>query len=94
MLENLLYVFLLVLGVPTGLILSSLCKEELKAWKKRLFVIVVACLITIILLILIEFSLKTPIIISLFFIIITNIVIIWKSGKNKRKMSKSNKSKK
>lgn len=79
MIQNLFYLILMLLGFPTGLILARLCKEELKAWRKRLFIISSVALILIIVIVFIDFLYKLPIIISLFFIIITCLTIIWKS---------------
>lgn len=70
---------LLLLGFPTGLILARLCKEELKAWRKRLFIMSFVSFILIIMMIFVDFLYKLSIIISLFFIIITCLTIIWKN---------------
>jgi len=82
MLQNLLYLLLLLAGFPAGLILAKLCKEEIKAWRKRLSVISIVSLILAVIASFIPFSFflyKLPVIISLFFIIITCLTIIWKS---------------
>jgi len=79
MIQNLFYLLILIAGVPTGLILSKLCKEEIKAWKKRVFIISIIAFILIIIMIFIDFLYKIPIIISLFFIIILCLTIIWKT---------------
>ena len=79
MLQNLLYLILLISGVLVGIILLKLCKDEIKNWKKRLFIISVICFILIIGLFFINFLYKIPSIIGLFFIIIVCLTIIWKS---------------
>ncbi|MDP3026971.1 MAG: hypothetical protein Q8N63_04635 [Nanoarchaeota archaeon] len=82
MIQNLLYLLLLLTGFPAGLILAKLCKEEIKKWRKRLFVICFVSLILAVITSFIPFSLflyKLPVIISLFFIIITFLTIVWKS---------------
>ena len=82
MLTNLFYVLLLLVGFPVGIFLSKLCKEELKSWRKRLFVIVIVAFALIIIMAFIPFGIyqyKIPTIITLFFIIIVNLTIIWKS---------------
>ena len=82
MLTNLLYLLLLIAGFPVGLFLAKLCKEEIKAWRKRLFIISIVCLLLSIIISFISITLyvyKLPTIVSLFFIIITCLTIIWKS---------------
>lgn len=79
MIENLLYLILLILGFAAGIILSNLCKDEIKAWKKTLFIISGICLFIAILISFIGFEYKFPVIISLFFMIITCLTIVWKS---------------
>tara|TARA_Y100000310_G_scaffold155538_1_gene155023 strand:+ start:10447 stop:10701 length:255 start_codon:yes stop_codon:yes gene_type:complete len=82
MLTNLFYLILLIIGFPVGILLSKLCKEELKAWRKRLFIITIASFTLIIALAFISFETyiyKIPTIITLFSIIIVCLVIIWKS---------------
>jgi len=80
MLTNLLYLLLLIIGIPTGLWLSKLCEEELKAWRKRLFIISVICFVLVVVMLFTNFLYKIPIIISLFFIIIVCLTIIWRSN--------------
>jgi len=79
MIQILFYLLILLAGFPTGLILARLCKEELKNWKKRLFIISIIAFILIIVIVFIDFLYKLPVIISLFFIIILCLTIIWKS---------------
>ena len=82
MLTNLYYLLLLVTGFPIGLFLAKLCKEEIKTWRKRLFIISVVCLLLTIIVSFIPITLylyKFPTIISLFFIIIVCLTIVWKS---------------
>ena len=78
MLQNLLYLLLLVIGFPTGIFLAKLCKEELNAWRTRLFIISVISLVGIIAIAFVDFLYKIPIIVSLFFIIIVCLTINWK----------------
>jgi len=82
MLTNLYYLLLLIVGFPFGLFLARLCKEEIKKWRKRLFIISVSSLILAVIISFIPTTLylyKFSTIISLFFIIITCLTIIWKS---------------
>lgn len=78
MLSNLLYLILLLVGFPTGLLLAYLCKDEIKAWKKRLFILSAISLICIVVVSFLNFEYKLPVIISLFFIIIVCLTIVWK----------------
>lgn len=82
MIQNLFYLILLLLGFPLGIFLSKLCREEIKKWRKRLFIISVLSLLIAVIISFIPFSIfeyKFPVIISLFFIIITCLTIAWKS---------------
>jgi hypothetical protein len=74
-----LYLILLVLAVIFGIILSYLCKEEIKNWRKRFirFSIILFFLLIIVFFINLEF--KTPIILSLLFIIIVFLTVTLKS---------------
>jgi len=82
MLANLYYLILLLLGFPVGLLLSKLCKEEIKAWRKRLFIISAISLVLAVGVSFIPLNIfiyKFPVIITLFFIIIVCLTIVWKS---------------
>jgi len=81
MIQNIFYLLLLLIGFPIGLILAKLCREEINAWRKRLFIISVLAFILIIVMVFVNFLYKLPIIITLFFIIIMCLTIIWKSHK-------------
>ncbi len=82
MLTNLFYVLLLFIGFLVGILLSKLCKDEIKKWRKRLLIM---NLIFLVLAIIVSFiplrtyQYKLPTIITLFFIIIVNLTISWKS---------------
>jgi uncharacterized membrane protein YoaK (UPF0700 family) len=82
MLTNLYYLLLLITGFPIGLFLAKLCKEEIKKWRKRLFIMSIISLILSIVVSFIPITTylyKFPTIISLFFIIIVCLTIVWKS---------------
>jgi|TARA_B100001971_G_C18169573_1_gene526285 uncharacterized membrane protein YoaK (UPF0700 family) len=82
MLTNLSYILLLVAGFFVGIILSRLCKDEIKKWRKRLFIMSVISFVLVIIVSFIPFGTykyKIPTIITLFFIIIVNLTISWKS---------------
>jgi len=82
MIQNLYYLLLLLAGFPAGLILAKLCKDEIKNWRKRLFIISIISLILAVAVSFIPFDIfiyKFPVIVSLFFIIIACLTIVWKS---------------
>ena len=82
MLTNLLYLILLASGFFAGLFLSRLCADEIKAWRNKLFIISVIALGLIVVISFIPFDIyqyKSPTIITLFFMIIINLTIIWES---------------
>jgi len=81
MIKELLYLLIIIVGIPAGLILAKLTKDEIKIWKKRLIIIIIASIIISIALLLTTFEYKIPIIITLGFIILTCLTIIWKSKK-------------
>jgi len=85
MLEVLFYILILVAGFPAGLILANFCKDEIRAWRKRLIIISVICLIIAIIIGFSNFTYKIPVIITLIFIAITDFTILWKSYKNHKK---------
>ena len=74
-----LYVLLFLLAFPTGLILAHLCKEEIKSWKKRLIIISLTAVILILIILFLDFQYKISVVLSLLFIVITDITIVWKS---------------
>ena len=78
-LTYLLYLIILILGFVAGLILAKLCKEEIKNWRKRFWIISFVCLVIGIFVLFINFDYKLPIIIALVFMIITSLTLIWKS---------------
>ena len=82
MIQNLFFILLLLTGFLVGYILSHLCSDEIRAWKKRLIIITIICFILAVSISpipLISFNYKFPATITLFFIIIVNLTIIWRS---------------
>lgn len=80
-LKNLIYILILLLGFPIGLLLAKMCKDEINAWRKRLLIISGICLLLSLILAFIDYSYKFPAVLTLFFVIILNLTIIWKSKK-------------
>lgn len=66
-------------GFPVGIFLSKLCRDEIVAWRKRLIMISVVSLLIAIGISFTSFEFQFPSIIALFFVIIMNLVIVWKS---------------
>ena len=79
MLNNLLYIILLILGFPSGLYLARICKDEIKKWRKRMIFISVISFISAIVVLISGFEYKLAFAIGLFFIVITFLTIVWKS---------------
>jgi len=77
--SNLLYALLLLAGFPTAWILAKLCNDEIKAWKKRFIIMAISSLIIAIIIFFTNFEYKLPVIMTLFFAIITLLTIIWKT---------------
>ena len=75
MLKEVLYLIILLLAIPTGLLLGWLCSDEIKNWRKRLIIGIVSCLLLIIILGLIDFQDKIPVLLGLGFIVITSLTI-------------------
>jgi len=79
MIQNLLYVLILLAGFPIGWFLAKICKEEINNWRGRLFGIVVICFMLVIGVSFTNFLYKIPIIMSLFLTVIICLKIIWMS---------------
>lgn len=79
MLKNLLYVLLLLAAFPIALILSNICSDEIKKWRERFTLMSISCLILALIINFTNFDYKFPTTIALIFIILTNLVLIWKS---------------
>jgi len=90
--QNLLYLLLLLAGFPAGIFLARLCIDEVKLWEKRLILIsIMAFIIAVILsfLSLETYYYKVPTIVVLFFIVITNLIIVWKNESRRKTKRKS-----
>ncbi len=79
MINTILYLILLVLGFPVGLLLAKFCKEEIKNWRKRLLITSIISFVLTLILSFLDFQYKIPVIVALFFIIITDLTVLWKS---------------
>ncbi|MEM0465643.1 MAG: hypothetical protein QXW97_03005 [Candidatus Pacearchaeota archaeon] len=79
MIKILLYIIAIIGAFFSGIILSNVCKDEIKAWKKRFFIFFVICFISCVLIVFFNFPYKIPVILSLFFMMIVFLTVIWKS---------------
>lgn len=79
MLTNLFYLLFFLAGFPTGILLAKMCSDETKNWRKRLLIISGISLLGLITILFTEFNYSFPTALSLVFIIIVNLTIIWKS---------------
>ena len=79
MIEVLFYFGMLLLGIPSGLFLVRLCRDEIQKWTGRLKFMIGVCIILGLGLIFSSFTYKIPTIVSLLFVIIVNLVILKKS---------------
>ncbi len=77
--KNLFYLIILLLGFPVGYYLAHIAKEEIKKWRKRLLGLCSVCLVSAVGISFTGFEYKFPVILSLFFIMIVSLVIVWKS---------------
>jgi hypothetical protein len=80
MIKELIYILIVLLGIPFGLFLKKICKEEINAWKKRLSMMIIVCFVAVAVLFFIDFDYKIQVIATLCFIIITCWSVIWKHG--------------
>lgn len=78
MIKELLYLLLLLLGIPSGMYLSGVCRDEVKNWKSRLKLMIGLCVGLGVIVFFSGFIYRTSIIIGLMFIIVTCFTIIVK----------------
>jgi hypothetical protein len=76
MIEVILYLLVLLIGVPVGILLIKLCSDEIKNWKFRLKIMSLISIILSMGLVLSDFEFKIPSIIGLLFIVVVNLVIV------------------
>jgi len=78
MVKELIYLIIILFGIPVGLFLAKTCKEEIKAWNKRLKILIICCFLIGIFLFFVDFQYKIPIIITLSWMTITFLIIIFR----------------
>ena len=70
MIKEMLYFLIILLTIPIGIFLTWLAKDEIKSWKKRFYLISIISLAISLVLLFLEFSLKTPFIFGLIFMVV------------------------
>ena len=81
MIKEVLYSFIVLLGIPVGIFLSKLCREEISAWTNRLKFIYVIALALGVVIWLVDFEYKIPVVAALSFVVVNNLVITLKGGR-------------
>lgn len=76
--QNLLYVLILLAGLPAGYFLAYLCRDELIKGRTWFLALSAVCLISAVIISFIGFLFKFSIILTLFFIIIISLIATWK----------------
>ena len=77
--QNLFYALVLLLSIPSGLLLAWLCSDEIRNWVWRLKMIAVVCVVLSVVLLFIDLTYKTSLIISVLFVAMTCLVIVKKA---------------
>ncbi|MBT4166059.1 hypothetical protein HOE04_03415 [archaeon] len=73
--QAILYVLLILFGIPVGKILSSLCRGEVSLWRKRFRIIALVCFLLIGLFLFLDFENKIPVFVSLLFVVFVSLNI-------------------
>ena len=81
MLNELFYFILVLIGIPIGLFLAWVAKDELKDWRKRFYILSILALLISLYLLFTNFPLKIPFILGLIFIVVVFSVLIIQSKK-------------
>jgi len=81
MIKEVGYLVIVLLGIPVGIILYTLCKEEVNSWVSRIKFVPIICVILGVFVWIVNLKFKVPITISLIFILVTNLILIKNGGK-------------
>jgi len=82
MIEVIFYIIILGLGIPIGIFLANICKDETRAWRKRFIIISIVSVLLSLILLFLNFDYKIPSIIGLLFIVVVFLTIYYKSYRN------------
>jgi hypothetical protein len=88
MIENIIYLIVLVSAIFFGITLYKMCIEEIKNWKKRMIIFLIILFLTTIILIFSNLYIKRPIIVAILFIIIMILTILAKDFMKEHKTIK------
>jgi len=83
MIKEVLYVIVIILGIPTGYLLAYLCKEEVGVWRKRLTSIAIIAIVLGIIMFFINFQYKIPISVTMGFIAVFCLTIVFRKKRVK-----------
>lgn len=75
MIKEIIYLIIILSGIPVGLFLAKICKEEIKSWRKRLKILIVSCIVVIVAVFFLDFEYKISAIVTLSFMIVTCLTI-------------------
>lgn len=78
MIKEVLYIIVIILGIPTGYLLAYLCKEEIGIWKKRLISIAAIAIVLGIIMFFINFQYKISVSVTMWFIAVFCLTIVFK----------------
>ncbi len=67
------------MGFVNGLLLAHLCKEEVRKWRVRFFMMAIVSALLSIGIYFTKFQYKLPIMMALLFICITSLTIMWRA---------------
>lgn len=81
MIKEVLYIIVIILGIPTGYLLSYMCKEEVEVWMKRLSAIAVIAIALGIIMFFINFEYKIPVSVTMGFIAVFCLTIVFRKRK-------------
>ena len=82
MIREVIYLLVILAGIPNGRFLARWCSDELKVWRKRFLILTIISLALIIVVYFTRFEYKIPVIVALLFTVTTSLTI-WKIRVNK-----------
>jgi len=79
------YLVIVLLGIPVGIFFGRLCKEEIVVWSGRLKWISIISFVIGIIVWFMNFEYRIPVVVTLLFVIVNNLTIVWRSKSFLRK---------
>ncbi len=80
--KELIYLIVLILGVPVGWILENRFRGEIKNWRKRIRWMALTCWIFSLAILFFDYEYKIPVSYTLVVMTITMITLLWRSMRN------------